>query len=268
MSAVGERITGRLTRTLVPKLVALGVVLASWQALVWSRWKEEYVLPAPVTVMRALGRLASTSGFWSAVATTLRRALVGYGVAVVIGSLVAVTVVRSAWMRSAVGALITGLQTMPSIAWFPLAILLFQLSEGAIAFVIVLGAAPSIANGIIGGVDQIPPLWLRAAHTLDARGVRLWRHIIAPAALPSVIGGLKQGWAFAWRSLMAGELIVVIANRPSVGARLQFARELSDAPGLVALMIVILMIGIAADAAFSAVDLRVRSRRGLLSSAS
>ena len=257
-------VRSRLVAALVPKVVALATVFGSWQALVWSGWKPQYVLPAPATVFRALSKLATTSVFWSAIATTLRRALVGYGVAVVVGSLIAVTVVRSNWMRSAVGALITGLQTMPSIAWFPLAIVLFKLSEQAIAFVIVLGAAPSIANGVISGVDHIPPLWLRAAHTMDARGVSLWRHVIGPAALPSVIGGLKQGWAFAWRSLMAGELLVVIANRPSLGAKLQFARELSDAPSLLALMIVILILGIAADSAFAAVDLRVRARRGLL----
>ena len=97
----------------------------------------------------------------------------------------------------------------------------------------MLGAAPSIANGLISGVDQIPPMLLRAGRVLGARGLALYRHVILPAALPSFVGGLKQGWAFAWRSLMAGELLVIIAGDSSLGVRLQFARELSDAAGLI-----------------------------------
>jgi NitT/TauT family transport system permease protein len=154
---------------------------------------------------------------------------------------------------------------MPSIAWFPFAILVFKLSEAAILFVIVLGAAPAIANGLIGGVDQIPPLLLRAGRVLGARGPAAWRHVVFPAALPGYVAGLKQGWAFAWRSLMAGELLVIIASRPSIGARLQFARELSDATGLMAMMIVVLLIGILIDGVvFGALERRIRRTRGLL----
>jgi len=156
---------------------------------------------------------------------------------------------------------------MPSIAWFPLAILLFQLSESAILFVVVLGAAPSIANGLIAGVDHVPPLLLRAGRVLGASGLNLYRHVILPASLPSFVAGLKQGWAFAWRSLMAGELLVILANRPSIGARLQFARELSDAPALLSLMIVVLIIGIVVDGVFNQVDGHIRRRRGLTAAA-
>jgi NitT/TauT family transport system permease protein len=99
---------------------------------------------------------------------------------------------------------------------------------------------------------------------LGAKGLALYRHVILPASLPAFVAGLKQGWAFAWRSLMAGELLVIVAQRPSVGARLQFARELSDAPALLALMVVILAIGVAVDSVFSAADRRIRLRRGLV----
>ena len=125
-------------------------------------------------------------------------------------------------VRSAVGSMITGLQTMPSIAWFPLAILLFKLSEGAITFVVVLGAAPSIANGLITGVDHVPPILLRAGHMIGAAALDKFRHVVLPASLPSFVGGLKQGWAFAWRSLMAGELIV---DRSAAVGRLPAAGE-------------------------------------------
>ena len=108
--------------------------------------------------------------------------------------------------------MITGIQTMPSIVWFPLAIVLFAKSEAAILFVVVLGASPSIANGVISGVDHIPPMFLRAGRVLGARGAATYRHVVIPAALPAFVAGLKQGWAFAWRSLLAGELLVIIAE--------------------------------------------------------
>ena len=157
---------------------------------------------------------------------------------------------------------------MPSIAWFPLAILLFQLSETAILFVVVLGAAPAIANGLISGVDHVPPLLLRAGRVLGATGLANYRHVILPAALPASVAGLKQGWAFAWRSLMAGELLVLIPGQTSVGAQLQFSREFSDAAGLMAMMIVILLIGIVVDVVvFSSLERSIRARRGLVDAA-
>ncbi len=154
---------------------------------------------------------------------------------------------------------------MPSIAWFPLAILLFQLSEKAILFVVVLGAAPSIANGIIAGIDHIPRVLLRAGRMMGANGFSRLMHVVLPAAAPSFVAGLKQGWAFAWRSLMAGELLVIIASRPSLGSSLQFAREMSDAEGLLAAMMMILIVGLLVDALiFSRLDLAVRKRWGLV----
>jgi len=172
---------------------------------------------------------------------------------------------QSRLLRRAIGSIITGLQSMPSIAWFPFAILVFKLSEAAILFVIVLGAAPAIANGLIAGVDHIPTILLRAGKVLGARGLSAWRHVVLPAALPSFVSGLKQGWAFAWRSLMAGELLVMIASRPSIGFRLDNARELSDAVGLLAMMLVVLLIGILIDSlVFGTVERRIRRNRGLL----
>jgi len=160
--------------------------------------------------------------------------------------------------------MITGLQTMPSIAWFPLAILLFQLSEQAITFVVVLGAAPSIANGIIGGVDHIPPGLLRAGRVMGARGWSRLRYVVLPAALPSFVGGLKQGWAFAWRSLLAGELLATALGKDSVGVLLENNRQFSDYEGLIAVMIVILVIGIIVDGLFGALDKQIRRRYGLI----
>jgi NitT/TauT family transport system permease protein len=246
-----------------PKLVAIALVIAIWQVVVWSGWWPDYVLPGPWPVFQRLGEDLSRPDFWAGIVVTLRRALTGYAIAVVLGAFAGILVARVRILRKAIGSAILGLQSMPSIAWFPLAILLFQLSEGAILFVVILGAAPAIAGGLLSGVDHVQPLLIRVGRVMGARGLRLYRHVILPAALPSFVGGLKQGWAFAWRSLMAGELIVIVAHQPSLGAQLQFAREFSDAQGLLALMIVIFSIGVTVDSIFGAADRAIRTRWGL-----
>jgi NitT/TauT family transport system permease protein len=248
-----------------PKLAALAIALAAWQLVVLSGWKPEYALPGPVAVFEDLGRQLADGKLLAALAITARRAAAGYGIALLIGAAIGIAVSRWGLLRAAVGSLITGLQTMPSIAWFPLAILLFGLNETAILFVVVLGAAPAIANGLISGIDHVPPLLLRAGRVLGARGIAAYRHVILPAALPSAVAGLKQGWAFAWRSLMAGELLVIVVGQTGIGARLQYARELSDAPGLMATMIVILILGIFVDIVlFGLAERSIRERRGLI----
>lgn len=246
-----------------PKMLAIGLVLGAWQIVVWSGWRPEYVLPGPIPTLQAVWEMMGTDRFWSAIATTMTRAVAGFALALLIGTTIGVLVARVRPLRLAVGALITGLQTMPSISWFPLAILLFGINEQAILFVVVLGAAPSIANGVISGIDQVPPAFWRLGRVLGAGPFAMYRNIILPAALPGYVSGLTQGWAFAWRSLMAGELLVIIAERPSLGAQLEFARQLAKAPQLLGTMLVILVIGMLVDGLFSSASRRMRERRGL-----
>jgi NitT/TauT family transport system permease protein len=248
-----------------PKVAAAVVAVGVWQLVVWSGWKPEHVLPGPADVFATLRTRFADGTIPEATWITMQRAIYGFAIALGIGVAVGSVVSRIRVARVAFGSFITGLQTMPSIAWFPAAILLFGLNEQAIFFVVVLGAAPSIANGLISGVDHIPPLWLRAGRVLGAEGLTLFRHVVLPASLPSFVAGLKQGWAFAWRSLMAGELLVVIAERPSLGFQLQFARELNNAQVLYATMVVILVIGIVVDGlVFGQLERSIRRRRGLL----
>ena len=247
-----------------PKLAALAIALSLWQLVAVSGWRESYVLPGPVPVFIELGHQLMVQGFWKAVGVTMTRGIVGFALASVLGLLLGVLVARSRILRAAIGSLITGLQTMPSIAWFPLAILLFQMSEQAILFVILIGAVPSIANGVIGGVDYVPALLVRTGRNLGASGLSLYRHVVLPAALPNIVSGLKQGWAFAWRSLLAGELMVSIAYRPSLGQYLSQSRELGDTSYMIALMIAILAIGIGVDAVFSGFERGIRRRRGVV----
>jgi NitT/TauT family transport system permease protein len=248
-----------------PKLAAVVIAIGAWQLVVWSGWKPEYVLPGPGTVFTELRAEFGNGNLLPAVGRTLLRAGKGYSLALVLGVIIGSAVARSKVLRSAFGSFITGLQTMPSVAWFPLALLLFKRTEGAILFVVILGAAPSIANGVINGIDQIPPLYLRAGRVLGARRLTMYRFVILPAALPQFVAGLKQGWAFAWRSLMAGELLVIIPGQLTVGVLMQNARDFNDAPALMASMVVILIIGIIVDAVvFSGIERTMRRRRGLL----
>ena len=258
-----RRMLRTLRGTVLPPVLAVVLALAVWEALFLLAVKPAYVLPSPATVLGQLFVLLGDPTFLSGIARTLLRGISGFLIALVLGTLLGLAVARFRFVRSAIGSLLTGLQTMPSIAWFPLAILLFQQTEGAILFVVVLGAAPSIANGLIGGVDEVPPPLLRTARSLGARGLALYTRVIVPAAFPAYLAGLKQGWAFAWRSLLAGELLVIIANSASLGQLLSFYRELSNAPALYATMIVILVVGMVVDQVFTRITNGVRRRRGL-----
>jgi len=247
-----------------PKLLAAGLAFGAWQLIVWSGWKSETILPPPTTVIPELWREIRNGTILEALRFTLQRAVAGYVVALVIGCLVGIAVARQRVLRQGVGSLITGLQTMPSIAWFPAAIVLFGLKDTAIFFVVVIGAAPAIANGLIGGIDQIQPVLLKAGRSLGAGRVTMWRHVILPAALPGFVGGLKQGWAFSWRSLMAGELIAQFGGHKTIGFLLDVARTNSDYPAMYAAMLMILTVGILVDAlVFGRLEMSVRRRWGL-----
>lgn len=259
-----ERRVVRVWGSVWPKLAALALLVGVWQVLVWSGWKKPYQLRSPRDVWSVLVHDLGTSTQWEAIGTTVQRALVGFALALLVGAALGLAVTASRHVRSAIGSLLAGLQTMPSIAWFPLAIMLLGLTEGSIRFVVVIGAAPAIANGFISGIDSSPPLLRRAGRSMGASRWALYRDFLVPAAMPSLVSGLKLGWAFAWRSLMAGELLVMIPGRPSLGERLEFAREFSKNEGVIASMIIIAAIGILMDSMiFSRLEQRVLRRRGL-----
>jgi len=256
------RLAGRTWSALWPKLAAVVLVLVIWELIHLTGWKK-FVFPGPGTTLSNLWEQAKTGLLWHAIGTTLERAVLGFTLALVIGTVVGALVSRIRPLRAAVGSLITGLQTMPSLAWFPFAIILFGITTPAILFVIVLAAAPSIANGLIAGVDYTPPLLLKAGTLMGLRRVSLQVHLILPASLPTYVSGLKQAWAFAWHALMAGELLVIIANQPSLGVLLSTDQDQTDMPSAIAIMIVILIIGIGVDAAFGVANRAIRRRWGL-----
>lgn len=255
----------RVWKAVWPKLLAIAIVLAFWQFLIWIEWKPSFAFASPEETFSTL--FNNWDLIMEAMWTTLRRGFQGYAIAIVIGVGIGAAVARIPVLRAAIGSMITGLQTMPSVAWYPLAIIIFKLSEGAIFFVVVIGAAPSIANGLINGVDNISPVLLRAGKVLGAKRFDAFRYVILPAALPSFVGGLKQGWAFAWRSLLAGEIIGGIAGY-SLGQQLKANQEVIDAAGIQSVMIVLFTIGVLMDAlVFSNLEKKIRKRYGLVDAA-
>jgi len=246
-----------------PKLAAAAIGLALWQLVVSSGWKPTYLLPGPATVFHHVWE--DRHPVLSGTGTTLRQAVEYYLSALVIGTLIAIAITRVRAVRTAVSPLVTGLQTMPSVAWVPIAILLFGIKPEAVLFVTLAGSIPAVIVGTVAAIDAIPPILLQAGHMLGARGVDRYRHVVLPAALPGYVAGMRQAWAFAWRSLMAGELIVGVPGTTSLGQLLSAYQDQSLAADVLAIMVAILAVGLLMDTVvFSRLERIVLERRGLL----
>src|SRR6201996_881698 len=245
-----------------PKLAAVALVWVVWELVPLTGWKK-FVRPGPGVTLSNLWDQAQTGLLWHAVGDTLLRAVIGYALAVVIGTVVGLLVARIPPLRAAVGSLITGMQTLPSAAWIPFAIILFGLTNASILFIIVMASAPAIANAVISGVDYIPPLLLKSGKVIGLRGPGLTWHLVVPEALPTFVAGLKQAWAFTWHALLTAELLVLVAGEPSIGQLFSADQDQTDMPSTIAIMIVILILGILVDAAFGAANGAIRKRWGL-----
>ncbi|GHC68460.1 ABC transporter permease [Streptomyces cinnamoneus] len=254
-----------LLQKVLPPVVAVVLVLVVWKLLVLARVTDDYKLPDPSAVGGSLRRLWLDGTLLDIIWTSVSRGLLGFVAALAIGTPLGLLVARVPVVRAAIGPILSGLQSLPSVAWVPAAVIWLGITDAAMYAVILLGAVPSIANGLVSGVDQVPPLYLRAGRTMGATGVRGARFVLFPAALPGYIAGLKQGWAFSWRSLMAAELI---ASSPELGLGLgqylENARTDSDMPGVLLGILLILFVGIAIDLiVFSPLERRVLRMRGL-----
>ena len=235
-------------------------------ALIWALaarygpWQRA-LFPGPGEVARSFARMARDGSLLQGVARSLARLLQGYGLSVLIGVPLGIATARVAPLRRTIKPVVMGLQSRPSICWMPLAILWFGLSEAAILFVVVMGSLLSIAISTEDGVSSIQPQLLSVSGTLGIRGVRFYAGVLVPAALPGIVTGLKLGWSFAWRALMAGELLFVSGG---LGQLLTTARELLDVAQVMAVMAAIVIIGVVMDRViFQAVEVRVRRRWGL-----
>src|ERR1700761_1714438 len=252
----------RISKAVWPKVAAVVLVWVIWEIIHLTGWKH-YVLPGPGVTLSNLWDQARTGLLWHAIGVTMERAVIGYALALVIGTVVGLLVARIPLLRSAVGSLITGLQTMPSAAWIPFAIILFGLNTSAILFIIVMAAAPAVANAMIAGVDYTPPLLLKAGKVMGLRGLSLNWHLVVPAALPTFVAGMKQAWAFTWHALLTAELLVLVAGEPSIGVLFQADQDQLDMPSTIAVMIVIVILGVIVDALFGVANRAIRKRWGL-----
>ncbi|MFF3499923.1 ABC transporter permease [Streptomyces sp. NPDC003247] len=255
-----------LVQKVVPPVSAVLLVLAVWQALVWAQVAPDYKLPSPSAVWDEVSDAWLRGTLLEYVWTSVSRGLLGFFLALVIGTPLGLLVARVRFVRAAIGPILSGLQSLPSVAWVPPAVIWLGLNDSMMYAVILLGAVPSIANGLVAGVDQIPPLFLRAGKTLGATGLRGAWHIVMPGALPGYLAGLKQGWAFSWRSLMAAE---IIASSPDLGVGLgqllENGRNNSSMSQVFLAIFLILVVGIAVDLlVFSPLERRVLRGRGLL----
>ena len=265
-SVIGRRsLRDRLAWSILPPIVAVALFVLLWQAVVWSGVRPSYTLAGPQDVWVAMGALFSDGTATKAVLTSVERGVLGFVIAVLIATPVGIVVARVRIVRASIGPLITGLQVLPSIAWVPAAILWFGISDGTVYFVILLGAVPSIINGLVSGVDQVPPLYRRVGTVLGADRWQMVRYVILPAAMPGYVAGLRQGWAFSWRSLMAAELIVIGGDIGfGLGALLDQGRQLFDTSIVISAILLILVVGVAVELLFFApLERRILRSRGL-----
>ena len=246
-------------------LGALAIVVLAWQVLVWAHVKPAWVLPPVTDIARALWTSLTSGEALDAIWVSLRRGAVGFALSLVLGTTLGLVVGRARLARRAFRPLLAAMQSLPSVAWVPFAVMMFYLSDTTMYAVILLSAVPSIAMGLIGGLDQVPPLFERAGRALGASRTQLVRHVLLPAAMPTYLGGIKQGWAFAWRSLMAAELIVQSPKLGfGLGSMLNQGQANSDMPAVMAAIVLVLVVGLAVEVLlFGPIERRMLHRRGL-----
>ena len=217
-----------------------------WLAVASGRWSA-VILPSPASVGEYLWDATLDGTLPEAIAVTIRRLLAGYFIGVAIGLPGGLLMSRSQLIRDTLGSLALGLQTLPSVCWVPLALIWFGQTETAMLFVVVMGTVGSVIIATDHGARTIPPIFARVARTMGSEGFHQWTRVILPASLPFLVSGMKQGWAFAWRSLMAAEIYVTILTGFGLGHLLHYGRELNAMEQVIGVMLVIVGIGLLAD---------------------
>ena len=235
-----------MTRT-IKALVFFAALVAVWALLARSGIWSPVLLPSPWSVALYLAGAAADGTLLDATQVTLKRLLIGYGCGLAIGLPLGMLTARFRVLQDTLGLLALGQQTLPSVCWVPLALLWFGQSEAAMFFVVVMGTVWSVILAAESGLQNVPPIYARAARTMGSNGLHTWLRVMLPAALPSIVGGMKQGWAFAWRSLMAAEIYVTILSGFGLGHLLHYGRELNAMEQVIGIMLVLLAIGVLAD---------------------
>ncbi len=228
-------------------IVFFAVLIGAWHLACVARIWSPVLVPSPESVGRYLWEIIQDGSLWSSTMVTLKRLLAGYVIGLLAGVPLGLLTARVQVLRDTLGMLALGLQGLPSVCWVPLALLWFGQTESAMLFVVIMGTLWSVILATETGVRNVNPIYVRAASTMGSQGVHMWVHVMLPASLPFIVSGMKQGWAFAWRSLMAAEIYVTILTGFGLGHLLHYGRELNAMDQVVGIMIVIVLIGLLAD---------------------
>jgi len=253
--------------TSIAPLLAIVVIIAVWEAFYKAKVVEDWILPGPGQVFHSLKLQFDQHLLVESAFNSLRKGAQGFAISLVIATIVGLLLGTNKVLRVIFRPILTGLQQLPSVAWVPASIIWFGLSDQTLFAVVLLGAVPSIANGLISGIDQIPPIYLKAGKVLGAKGFSKTWHILIPAAWPGFLQGLEQGWAFAWRSLMAAELIAVSPELgPGLGQMLDTGRQLGDMALVLGAILTIMITGVLIERlVFTPVRTSTLRNRGLIS---
>ncbi len=257
----------RIAARALPPIGAIVLLVLVWQVLWAAAFWPEFKLPAPAAVWAQIWELVTTGEIVGLFWVSVHRAVIGFAISLAIAVPLGLAIANIRVVRRGIGPLVSGLQSLPSVAWVPAAILWFGLTDGAIYWVVLLGAVPSIANGLVSGLDQVPPILPRVGKALGADRLGGIRYILLPAALPGFLGGLKQGWAFSWRSLMAAELIATSPDLgEGLGQYLHNGMSLSDISMVFAGILLIFVVGVGIELlVFRPLENSVLKARGLTS---
>ncbi len=246
---------------LAKKIVFYIILVIIWQAISMSDIWPNNIFPSPYEVGEDLAYMASDGSLFFGIGTTLMRLVVGLGIAIAGGIVLGIFMARIETVNQTIGSLVLGLQSIPSIAWVPLAILWFGLTDGGIIFVTAIGAMFAVTINTYTGIKNIDPHYVEAARNMGAKGTQLITNVLIPAAFPYMISGFKQGWAFAWRGVIGAELLFSFLG---LGFLLNVGRQLNEVSQVIAIMLVIMLIGMAVDGfVFKKIENKVMSRWGL-----
>lgn len=243
------------------KLVFYLVLIGVWEIFFRLKLWPDFSFPSPGGVTENLITGFKDNSYFIAVAISMKRIIIGYLISLVIGFSLGLLIIRVKFLDETLSPLLLGLQTLPSICWLPLAILWFGIGEDSIIFVVAIGSIFSICMAVVSGIKNVPPIYMRAAKTMGAKGLKAYTTVILPAAFPAIVTGMKQGWSFAWRALMAGELL---SPKDGLGYALTIGRDLADMNQVVGVMILIITIGLLIDKfIFGRLEYSIRNRWGL-----
>ncbi|MGB7960258.1 MAG: ABC transporter permease [Nitrososphaeraceae archaeon] len=240
----------------------IAAFIGIWQLVFMLGIWPEVSLPSPAMVAGSFVELVKNLTLIISIAATMYRLVIGFTLSIVIGVSVGLAMVKFPGFGKTMSSFAVGLQSFPSVAWVPFAILLIGLNDAGILFVVIMSSVFSVMMSTYGGIRNISPIYIRAAKNMGAKGFSLFRYVMIPAATPSLIVGIKQAWSFAWHALIGAEILIAAAV--GLGHVLLVGREFQLMDQIIASMITIFAIGLVFDRVlFSKLEDRVRDRWGL-----